>query len=256
MNSIDAFNENGYDGISDFYELWCTGDENYYPSLDFYSEYLSAYKGPFLELGIGTGRIALEVLRKFNKEITGVDISNNMLMECNRRYKELKIQMPEAGLLKLVRENIKDIQFKEEFEVVYLPFRTIGHIMNDEELALVFRRVYDALMWGGRFVFDHYVFQQDWAEAHNEIGIPMFLDENNNISIVDLYEYDFDKEMMKCSIFLNGIVVQKFDFRWIHPEAIRKVAVAAGFTIENIYGSFEKDDFTEKSFNQIWELKK
>lgn len=90
MANIYTDLENGYDGIANEYERWCTGDDNYEPSLKFYLEYLEAHNGPFLELGIGTGRIALEAIKSHPKHIVGVDVSANMLKNVKKNIKSLR----------------------------------------------------------------------------------------------------------------------------------------------------------------------
>ncbi len=256
MVNIYTDSENGYDGIANEYERWCTGDDNYEPSLKFYLEYLEAHNGPFLELGIGTGRIALEAIKLHPKHIVGVDISANMLKKCEEKYKKLKGYSVVVGTLQLIKQKIENIEFCEEFEVVYLPFRTVGHIMTDTELEQVFKKVYNALLPGGSFVLDHYIFQKEWAETHNDVDIPMYSDPEKGITITDHYLYDFEREVMDCSIKLNERVIQTFNFRWIHPEVIGQAAFRAGFTIDKVYGDFDKSEFSKDSFDQIWVLRK
>lgn len=248
--------ENGYDGIASEYEHWCTGDDNYEHSLKFYLEYLEAHNGPFLELGIGTGRIALEAIKLHPKHIVGVDVSANMLKKCEEKYKKLKRNSVVVGTLQLIKQKIENIEFCEEFEVVYLPFRTVGHIMTNPELEQVFKKVYNALLPGGSFVLDHYIFQKEWAEMHNDVDIPMYSDLEKGITITDHYLYDFEREVMECSIKLNERVIQTFNFRWLDPEVIEQAAFCAGFTIDKVYGDFDKNEFSKDSFNQIWVLTK
>lgn len=256
MMNIYVDSENGYDGIANEYENWCTGDDDYAPSLEFYLEYLEAHNGPFLELGIGTGRIALEAIKLYSKHIVGVDVSANMLKKCEEKYKKLKEDSFVIGTMQLIKKKIENIEFCEEFEVVYLPFRTIGHIMTNPELKQVFKKVYNALMPGGTFVLDHYIFQKEWAETHNDVDIPMYSDTEKGVTITDHYFYDFEREVMDCSIKLNEKVIQTFKFRWIHPKVIEQAAFDAGFTIEKVYGDFDKSEFSKNSFNQIWVLRK
>lgn len=207
MVNIYTNSENGYDGIASEYERWCTGDDSYKSSLKFYLEYLEAYNGSFLELGIGTGRIALEAIKSRSKHIVGVDISANMLKKCEEKYKKFKKDSVVVGTLQILKEKIENIVFCEEFEVVYLPFRTVGHIMTDSELERVFKKVYNALLPGGSFVLDHYVFWKEWAETHNDVDIPMYSDPEKGITITDHYIYDFERGVMDCSIKLNEKVI-------------------------------------------------
>lgn len=252
---MNISNEMGnYDGISIFYERWCTGDVSYEPSLEFYQKFLRNQLGPFLELGIGTGRIALEILQKQSADITGVDVSLNMLAECRRKYDERKERNLICGKLTLRNVRMENMDFHSEFQTVYLPFRTVGHLMTDQLLDRVFERVYEALMPGGYFVLDHYMFSREWAENHNDIDILMY--EKEGIRIFDHYHYDFERKLMECSIKKNGKVIQEFLFRWIEPATIRGSALRTGFQIEELYGEFDGSAWTEESNNQIWILKK
>ena len=243
-----------YDGISLFYEKWCTGDASYEPSLKFYQNYLRNQPGPFLELGIGTGRIALVILQKQSVEITGVDVSRNMLAECKRKYDELKKQNLIRGKLTLMNVGMENIDFHSEFQAVYLPFRTVGHLVMDQLLDRMFERVYEALIPGGIFVLDHYMFSMKWAENHNDVDIMMY--EKDGIWISDYYHYDYERQLMECSIKKNGEIIQRFLFRWMEPTTIRNSALRAGFQIKKLCGEFDGSAWTEESNNQIWILKK
>lgn len=245
---------NNYDGIASWYEKWCTGDEAYEQTLQFYLDYLKNQEGSFLELGIGTGRIALEIIRQQPKRIVGVDISKNMLEQCERKYLQLKLRNELHGSLELVHERMENISFHQEFQTVYLPFRTVGHLLTDEKLELLFLRVYQALRPDGIFVLDHYIFQKEWAVEHNDIDIIMYEDEKEIIA--DHYIYDFNRGLMDCSIKRNDVIVQKFMFRWIEPATINKIAKKTGFVVQSIYGDFDKRPWNHESVNQIWVLRK
>lgn len=105
-------------------------------------------------------------------------------------------------------------------------------------------------------MLDHYIFQKEWAETHNDVDIPMYSDPEKGITITDHYLYDFKRKVMDCSIKLNERVIQTFNFRWIHPEVIGQAAFRAGFTIDKVYGDFDKSEFSKDSFDQIWVLRK
>ncbi|MHB1483071.1 MAG: class I SAM-dependent methyltransferase [Saccharofermentanales bacterium] len=52
--------------------------DNLYSDLPFYLDYAKAQKGEVLELGCGTGRVALTLAREGLK-VTGLDLSDEML---------------------------------------------------------------------------------------------------------------------------------------------------------------------------------
>jgi SAM-dependent methyltransferase len=254
MENIWGSDSGNYDGISFWYEKWCTGDEVYELSLKFYVRFLKKFSGPMLELGIGTGRIALELIKQKPVTLVGVDISEKMLEQCEKRYLTMKKNNLILGELKLVRGYFEEISYQNEFEAVYLPFRTIGHIMTDDVLGQLFQNVYRSLKKGGQFVFDHYIFQKQWAMEHNDVDIVMYRSDSESIS--DHYIYDFKNGYMKCSIKMNGTVVQKFMFRWIPPDTIRNIASRTGFKIKQCYGDFDETVIGPDALNQIWVLEK
>lgn len=251
MSSI--FENTAYDGIADFYELWCLGDECYKPSLDFYTKYLAGMQSPMLEAGIGTGRIAGSLLHD-NPEImiTGTDISNEMLKICAKKYKKFI----DGKRLRLLRVDFcsEDFKFPEEFATIYMPFRTIGHLIDSRHIESFFRRVFSSLKRGGIFIFDHYVFCRQWAECHNRVSRTMY--SNDEINISDFYIYDFEQHIMKCSVNVNDKTVQNFLFRWFDAEEFRILAENSGFIVRGVLGDFDGRRFSRDSDNQIWILEK
>lgn len=249
---LDA--ECSYDGIADFYEKWCSGDEAYQQSFDFYTAFLQTQPGPFLELGIGTGRIALDLISRIDCQVVGIDTSKKMLDRCHKDYLELQRNGKAVGILFLVHDCMENLKAERKFQTVYLPFRTVGHILSDITLRKLFESVYRSLLPGGLFLLDHYIFHRFWAEAHDAVDIPMFEDADEVIT--DYYRYDFSNGRMDCSVKRNGILAQTFRFRWIEVETIRKLAELSGFTVEKLYGDFDGSAWNADSPNQIWVFRK
>ena len=67
-----------YDGFADIYDVWVRQAPIAERNLPFYAEEYLQADGPVVELGIGTGRIAIEAARR-GKPVTGVDSSSEML---------------------------------------------------------------------------------------------------------------------------------------------------------------------------------
>lgn len=241
-----------YDGISFVYEKWSSGDAVYDDTLKFYtSALIQMTGGKYIELGVGTGRISIAAVRLAPITIVGLDISEKMLNECEKNYK--KITQPKGNLI-LRRSSFTDLDYAEEFNGAVLPFRTIGHIMSDAELDAVFRGVYRALKPGGWFLFDHYMFCRDWAEAHNEVDIPMYKD--SETAICDRYCYNFEENKMWCDVKVNEKICEGFEFRWMSPELIKGAAEKSGFEIASLMGDFDGSVWSEGSTEQIWLLRK
>lgn len=242
-----------YAGISPLYDKWCSGDPAYEQTKRFYISALSQREGPFLELGVGIGRLALALIECRPVDVTGVDICGEMLSICEAAYRRQKeISCP--GNLRLELRDMTKLQYKEEFRTAYLPFRTVGHLLTEDDLAAMFRGVYRALKPGGSFLLDHYMFSRTWAEEHQDRDLLMYCDDT--IKIEDHYLYHFDEGCMDCTIKVNGIAVDGFRFRWYSKECLEQAAVKAGFVLERLIGDFDGSAWDQESDNQIWIWKK
>ena len=241
-----------YDNIASLYEKWSSGDAVYNDSGNFYVSALKQMtEGNYLELGIGTGRIALKAIQFAPISVVGVDASKQMLTICKKKLSNLS---DKKGTLRLINRDISNLSFYEEFDGAIMPFRTIGHLMTEDALNSLFKGVFAALKPGGWFLFDHYMFQQEWAEAHNNTNIMMYKD--SVLSIYDNYSYDFEHKTMDCKVFVNDILFEQFDFRWLTPEDIYKSVKHSGFNVLSLMGEFDGSVWTEQSFEQIWFLRK
>lgn len=252
-----------YASIADFYDLWSRGDPYYQQSLEFYLKLCMGFEGKIVELGVGTGRIALE-LAKIGKNVIGIDISKEMLEICRKKIQQFGVE----DKLKVVNADIRNFSLKDPADLIYLPFRSIGHLVDYDSKLQMFKTVYNQLSSDGVFIFDHYIFGKEWAERHH--GIPRLMSVENSLDgggkyIWDVYLFDFENQIMDCTIIYETVGISRevitrrysnFKFCWIYPEEIKKICSLTGFKIDKIYGEFDNSEFNSESNNQIWVLKK
>lgn len=242
-----------YAGISYLYDQWCSGDPAYEQTKSFYLDALSKVEGPFLELGVGTGRLARELVRCLHVDVTGVDICQEMLSICDAIYRQ-QHQSDHLGMLRLEMQDMAALAYCEEFRTAYMPFRTVGHLLEEDCLAAMFQGVYRALKPGGIFLLDHYIFNRKWAEENNDKDLLMY--DNGTVRIEDHYIYHFEEQYMDCFIKVDGVVSDGFQFRWYSKEHLGCAAAEAGFTLERLMGEFDGSAWNEQSSNQIWVWRK
>lgn len=235
-----------YSGIADYYDKWCTGDKYYYPSMKFYLTYLSKFSGVFVELGVGNGRIAVPLSKNQSIEVYGVDLCDTMLEQCAKNISS-------DTNLHLIKADFMNFLLLVKADIIYMPFRTIGHIMTKSELKDFFFNVRRNLKKGGLFIFDHYMFNYNWAKMHNNVDILMYHD--SSIKICDKYEYDFKRNEMYCKVYVNDKLVTEFDFRWIDIEEISNIYAQSGFSCVELFGDFDGSPWNSQSPNQIWVLR-
>ena len=236
-----------YSGITRYYDLWSSGDNAYVPAAEFYLSFFEGLQGVFAELGVGTGRIAIPLSNRPNTTVFGIDASQEMLSCCEKR-------MTSVSSLKLICSDFLDFSLPQIADVIYMPFRTIGHVLCAADLQVLFENVRANLKVNGIFVFDHYIFSKEWALEHNNVDIDMY--KNEELIIFDHYKYDFDNSLMHCVVKCNGMEVAKFDFRWIDVSEFQEIYPRYGFSLETLYGDFDKSVWTPQSPNQIWVLRR
>lgn len=235
-----------YDLLADVYELWSTGDSAYNASFKFYVSQLKNMESPIVELGIGTGRIAFELSLRYHKKIIGIDESARMLEIVQSKYRDRHME----EYIELYREDIASFSLVNKANAIYLPFRTIGHLLKRNEVYELFRRVYDNLNPQGYFIFDHYIFYEKWAKEHNKQRIRMYA--GDELLIEDYYDYDFKKQIMNCRIYVNDEEKSHFFFSYQQPEYYLELLDKTGFTVKQMYGDFDCTPFDEDACDQIY----
>lgn len=252
-----------YDELAFIYDNWAAADPAAKSSADFYIRLGLAQSGEIVELGIGTGRIALKLAAK-GKRITGIDISDEMLSAC--RYKAQQLYVDDV--IRLMKSDIRDFDLPLPVSLIYLPFRTIGHLLNHQDKLDLFKSVYRNLEWGGRFIFDHYMFSEQWArknegKSHFMYSLPY--NESQCIEVYDKYSYNFLSQSLNCVVQIKIIDKDKalieerhitFDFSWITINQIKELSENVGFVVEELLGDFDGTSWSDHSENQIWVLRK
>ncbi|MDP6668164.1 MAG: class I SAM-dependent methyltransferase, partial [Dehalococcoidia bacterium] len=89
--------------------------------VDFYHGLCKASGGPVLEIGVGTGRLAIPLARD-GMEVVGIDLNEPMLKVAQERALEAA---PLSGSLKLIQADMQNFDLKRQFPVVIIPARTL-----------------------------------------------------------------------------------------------------------------------------------
>src|SRR6201987_2220109 len=132
-----------YDSWASVYDAWTAGltdDTAHYVSLAREAD------GPIVELMVGSGRVAIEVVRATRKPVLGLDPSPGMLEIARERS---------AGLpLELRLGDVRDLALEEPAALIYVPARSLLHLQGWQEKRQVFERVAASLRPRGRFAFN------------------------------------------------------------------------------------------------------
>jgi len=131
-----------------FYDLLFGGRKH---DLRFYSELADEVAGSVLELGVGTGRIAMQLARA-GHDVTGIDPSREMLRELEQRVRKEPEEVRRR--LRWQRGDSRTIDLGKRFDLIISPFNGLAHQHTAEDFTVFFRNVAAHLTRGGIFAFD------------------------------------------------------------------------------------------------------
>jgi SAM-dependent methyltransferase len=131
-----------------FYGLLFDGRRH---DIGFYLDWAEEATGPTLELGVGTGRVALALARA-GHEVVGVDTSGEMLAELAVR---VSVEPPDVrARLSWCLGDARTIDLGRRFGLVVCPFNGLAHHLTDADLDAVLENVAMHLEPSGLFAFD------------------------------------------------------------------------------------------------------
>lgn len=217
-----------YDAIAELYDPWSRSVTEDVP---FYVAEARREGGPVIELGIGTGRIAIPIAQN-GINVIGVDSSREMLAACRRRAEEEGV----AELLDLRFGDLRRPPLDEQVPLVVCPFRSYLHLADDGERVESLTAVRAALRPGGRFVFDVFAPKpDDIAETHGR-----WLEREPGI-----YELaDWDEGARTLTLSVRGPSNEAtLALSWISREEWQQLLEETGFTVEACYGWFDRKPF-------------
>src|SRR3954463_8594607 len=120
-----------YDDIARLYDPW---SRSVVEDVSFYVEEAVRSGGPVLELGVGTGRIAVPVAAA-GIEVVGVDTSAGMLEVARERAELAGVQVD------LRQGDMRDPPVDGVFPLVLLPFRSLLHMETEGDRRAALRAV-------------------------------------------------------------------------------------------------------------------
>ena len=201
-----------------------------------------AGSGRALELGIGTGRIALPLSER-NVEVHGIDAASSMISRLRSK--------PGSDRISVTQGSFADVSVDGEFALVYVVFNTFFALSSQEEQVRCFRNVAAHLSPGGCFVIEAFVpdmtrfdhGQSNWATKVTE----------------DLVELDVGRHdqatqrvvSQKVVITDGKVRLYPVQIRYAWPSELNLMAQLAGLRLRERWGSWNREPFTSDSGKHI-----
>ena len=215
----------GYDQIARLYDPW---SRSVVEDIGFYVDASVESGGPVVELGVGTGRIAVPVASA-GIRVIGVDTSQGML-DVAAEQAEL------AGVAPLVELRIGDMRSPPVTGTVPLvtcPFRSLLHMETDADRRAALHAIRALLEPDGRFVFDVFApGADDISQTHGR-----WLEREPGI----WERADWDERSRTLVLRVRGDEGQaEMSLAWLSVAEWRGLLAEEGFLVEALYGWFDR----------------
>jgi SAM-dependent methyltransferase len=214
-----------YDAIARLYDPW---SRSVIEDVSFYVEEALESGGPVVELGVGTGRIAIPTAGA-GIDVIGVDSSQGMLDVCAEQARRAGVDARlDLRLGDLLRPPVD-----ERVPLVTCPFRAYLHLVDDEERAAGLRAAHDLLLPAGRLVFDVFapgsddIAETDGRWIEREPGI------------YERADWDLQAQVLTLSV-KNEASESTMTLSWLEPARWQALLAEAGFDVEAVYGWFDR----------------
>jgi SAM-dependent methyltransferase len=212
------------------------------PVVDFLAELAGG--GAALELGIGTGRIALPLAQR-GVRVHGIDLSEAMVARLRAK--------PGSEDIGVTIGDFATTTVDRTFSVAYLVFNTINNLTTQDAQVACFQNVAAHLEPGGCFVI--------------EVGIPAlqrlprgesFVAFDVSATHLGFDEYDVVTQGLishHYSLVAGAWEAASIPFRYVWPSELDLMARLAGMTLRERHGGWKREPFTSESAKHIsvWE---
>jgi SAM-dependent methyltransferase len=213
-----------YDAIAALYDPW---SRSVTEDVDFYVAEARKAGGPVVELGVGTGRIAVPTARA-GMRVIGVDSSEGMIDVCRARAEEAGV----ADLLDLRLGDLRRPPVSERVALVTCPFRALLHLESDEERLAALRAARALLLPGGRFVFDVF------APSHDDVEETQGRWLEREPGIWERADWDLRRRVLTLSVRGDSGETE-MHLAWRSPDEWKHLLELAGFEVVACYGWFD-----------------
>lgn len=254
-----------YDPIARYYDLDHAGFDD---DLDFYGEFAKTVDGPVLDIGVGSGRVAVPLARA-GRSVTGVDASAAMLALARARAEAAGV----AERVTLVQAEVASAALAETFGLAYFALNTFSHLLSRPEQLAALVTVRRHLLPNGRLLIDqwnpHASTAPDssgqWVFGYRRQGLDGRWVTQSVASSADQAEqvlhttilYD-EEEVVRRAVrgARMGAAVRRttvtMQLRYFYRYEVEWLLLAAGYELEAVFGSYDLRSYSADAPRLIW----
>jgi SAM-dependent methyltransferase len=230
-------------------EIYDFSYNDFLDDVDFYDNLARAVDGPILELGVGSGRVAIP-LAQAGYDVVGIDNSPAMLEQARLR---LESEGTGEGSLELVRGEMTGFGFERQFGMVFCAANTFQHMLTTQDQAACLRCAAKSLSPRGIFAMSiRSPVTVDWDEVDTpapllldwtrtdpetgELVMKMVAAEADPARMVRKLTYMYDRVRTDGQVRRNVFVTE---LRYSTQAEITLLLQQYGLRVTHVYGDYD-----------------
>jgi SAM-dependent methyltransferase len=251
---VRGFRSDSYgDAFADVYDDWYADITDLETTVSFVADLATgkgvengARPGSVLELGVGTGRLALP-LRARVAEVTGVDTSAKML-------ERLAIADPGRTVKTVLGDMVDDLP-SGQYDVVLAAYNTVFNLTTAERQQACFDRVAEALSPDGAFVVEAFVPRHDDG-ADQPRGSQVTVRSMTADSVVlSASVHDATTQLAEGQFIeiseSGGVRLRPWSIRWADPDELDRMAAHSGLRVAERWADYDRSAFDGTSDRHV-----
>lgn len=235
----------------DLYDLLASPDPA--PEVAFYLEEARRRGTTALELGCGTGRLAIPMAQA-GLRVTGLDVLPVMLQRT-------KARATEAGVdIEIVQGDMRTFDLKgQRFDLIFIPNTTLPHLLDTADIVRCFTAVEKHLAPGGVFIFDVFnpsieILNRKRGERHvrRRATHPQL----GTVTLEETFDYDAASQINRVTWYWStperpDFFIHPLHMRHLYPQEVPLLLERAGLKLSARYGTIARAPFVGDSPRQI-----
>jgi len=245
-----------YQAIAELYDGY---PGNYLEDIVFFVEEVKRAGSPVLEIGVGTGRLAL-VLAAVGVDVVGIDSSPAMLRVLKRKqagYPDL------PGRVRVIAADMRSFALGQRFPLAIVPFRAFLYLLTRTDQRRALRAIRRHLLPGGRLIMAFFVPPADLLARGRTTRAEMArfaAADGGEIVAYDWTEFRPGQRVVSHITYewinKGGQVSDRLEHelvaRYLFPREVPPLLTDCGYRVVASYGGFGRTPLTAEAREQIW----
>lgn len=254
-------------GTRDFY-----ADPTYYnqefdsrkADAEWYRELYLQIDGPVLELGVGSGRVALRAVRK-GAHVVGLDLSESMLEAAELGRQRLPKARRDA--LELHLGDMRNFELGRQFRLISCPFNAFQHLYSLDDVRRCLAEIDRHLAPGGRFVVDVLLPDLEYLlrpAFKRYVGLRLthptwktlytYSEQSAYDAATQINQmvFTYDRAGPKGRPDAPDVFTIELSHRCFFPMEMSALLEASGFEVVDIFGDFENESLRNDAESMVF----